>query len=438
MAKKFELEWVVVEAPRAAPAAKGPGGLALGSKLKPAAKEEFVLAGRKPSNLDDWSKGIDSYARSVAERGADKKVRGTAELKMTAQKMTPDDARKTLEQSSNILGLAPKMPFTLIKLSAPGTKGKAPAVSWGIDAVGARKSSCTGAGVTVAVLDTGIDLTHPAFKGSKVDILTDNFTADKSGVDLDGHGTHCAGTIFGADVGGKRIGIARGVSKALIGKVIGSDGGSTESIVKAIQWAQLHGADIISMSLGMDFPLYRQSLVDDGVPDLQATSMALAGYRLNIQLFEKLAVAMTGVKGLTGGSVVTAASGNESMQPTYSILVAPPAAADGIVSVAAVAQKANGYELASFSNVGTKIAAPGVGIWSAAKGGGLVAMDGTSMATPHVAGVAALWWEHCVSEYGEGNFTAETVVDKMQASCKSLAPKINRRNVEWGLVQAPQ
>ena len=84
--------------------------------------------------------------------------------------------------------------------------------------MGADTSSCTGNGIVVAVLDTGIDASHPAFAG--VEVIQKDFTGEGDG-DQHGHGTHCAGTIFGRNVNGTRIGVAMGVKKALIGKVLG-------------------------------------------------------------------------------------------------------------------------------------------------------------------------------------------------------------------------
>ena len=118
----------------------------------------------------------------------------------------------------------------------PRPRPQAPEVSWGVQAVGASRSAYTGDGITVAVLDTGIEKDHPAFKDRGVEILTKNFT-DEPDADLDGHGTHCAGTIFGRPTEGCRIGVAPGVSRALIGKVLGQEGGSTDAIFKAILWA---------------------------------------------------------------------------------------------------------------------------------------------------------------------------------------------------------
>jgi subtilisin family serine protease len=130
-------------------------------------------------------------------------------------------------------------------------------VAWGVRAVGADTSPFDGTGVVVAVLDTGIDRTHPAFKG--IELVEKDFTGDGDG-DVKGHGTHCAGTIFGRDVDGMRIGIARGVTRALIGKVIGRAGGSSAKIASAIHWAIENNANVISMSLGIDFPGYQAEL----------------------------------------------------------------------------------------------------------------------------------------------------------------------------------
>ena len=131
----------------------------------------------------------------------------------------------------------PSMPMKLIapvsiSAVAPPIAGAAAAsIAWGVRAVGADTSPFDGTGVVVAVLDTGIDDQHPAFAGMQV--IPKDFTGDGNG-DAHGHGTHCAGTIFGRDVNGVRIGIARGVTKALIGKVIGNRGGTSADIASAI------------------------------------------------------------------------------------------------------------------------------------------------------------------------------------------------------------
>ena len=150
--------------------------------------------------------------------------------------------------------------------------------AWGIAAIGADKTTATGANVRVAVLDTGIDTTHPAFAG--VSIIEKDFTGTGDG-DRNGHGTHRAGTIFGRDINGKRIGVARGVTSALVGKVLDSTGrGTSEMIVRALQWVAAERADVVSMSLGFDFGTMVEKLVTEkGFPRKAATSVALRSFR---------------------------------------------------------------------------------------------------------------------------------------------------------------
>src|SRR5262249_21232714 len=146
---------------------------------------------------------------------------------------------------------------------------------WGLRAVKADTSPFSGEGITVAVLDTGIDKAHPAFAGMTERIVEKNFTSSAD-VDKQGHGTHCAGTIFGGAVDGKRIGIATGVTKALIGKVLDDNGhGDSDMIFKGIQWAVSEGAHVISMSLGFDFPGSVRGMADAGWPVELATSTSL-------------------------------------------------------------------------------------------------------------------------------------------------------------------
>lgn len=343
-----------------------------------------------------------------------------------------------LQKDPTVLSFAPAMPMKLIK---PLESEAAPAAAstWGVKAVGADKSPFDGAGVTVSVLDTGIDSAHPAFKG--VDLITKDFTGAGSADDDNGHGTHCAGTIFGRDIEGQRIGVAPGIQKALIGKVLGGpSGGSSDVLASAMLWAADNGAHVISMSLGMDFPGWVEDLVqENGLPIPAATSIALEGYRANIRLFEQMANLLNARASVAQTTIVIAAAGNESERagnPPYEINVAPPAASYGITSVAALADGSGGFTVAPFSNTMATVSGPGVGVFSAWPGGATNTISGTSMATPHVAGVAALWAERLLAQGPvspvllQARLIGSATIDLLKAGTDPL-------DVGAGLVQAP-
>lgn len=346
--------------------------------------------------------------------------------------------RNDLRRDPNTRAIALPMPMKLI---APVRSGRARAAaagtgSWGIGAVRASESAYDGTGVTVAVLDTGIDENHPAFAGT--DLVRQNFTTEAD-TDLHGHGTHCAGTIFGRDVDNTRIGIARNVKRALIGKVLGEGGGDSASLVNAIQWAVHGGANVISMSLGIDFPGYVEYLVQEKQMKVSpATSMALEEYRANVNLFTEMARLIEAEAAFTQGAVIVAASGNESSRPEYEIAVAPPAAGTGFIAVGALDKTPKGFAVADFSNNQVDIAAPGVDIISARAGTkGLTAMSGTSMATPHAAGIAALWAQRQLETAGAVNGRALMAQLIASGTYAGLAPGGEEDDVGTGIIQAP-
>jgi subtilisin family serine protease len=352
---------------------------------------------------------------------------------LTARRAAEVSRHRDVECVAPVIPMKLIAPVSLTAAAHPASTSTA----WGIQAVGADTSPFTGDGVKVAVLDTGIDASHPAFSG--VELVRKNFTSE-SDDDMHGHGTHCAGTIFGRDVSGKRIGVAPGVGTALISKVLGQDGGGSDVILTAIEWALQNGAQVISMSLGIDFPRLVVDLENEGVPTELATSMALEGYRANVLLFERLGSLVQARASFTGACLLVAAAGNESRRdqdPNFVIAVSPPAAADGMVSVAAIGPDPDGFTIASFSNYGARLSAPGVDILSARAGGGLTTMSGTSMATPHVAGVAAVWAEKLIKS---GQFSQQRFTDRLVGSAVTDGLKLgfSPADVGNGVVQAPQ
>ena len=356
-----------------------------------------------------------------------------------------------LQRDPGVRDFAPDFPLSLHEPLAATTEAitddeRARGQTWGLDAVGIdENTSWTGEGVTVAVLDTGIEIDHPAFAHLTGRIDTRNFT-DESDVDLNGHGTHCAGTVFGQAIDGVRIGVAPGIDRALIGKVIGERSGSTRSLVEAIQWAAQQGANVISMSLGFDFTQFVTDAsarlggaLDDQDRLRSATSQALEAYLATVRVFDTLVDQLDALQA-SSSPLIVAATGNDSRReliPPAVIGTSPPAASGGVIAVGALERARSGsLDVASFSNGGPDLTAPGVEVLSAWLGAGSRYLRGTSMATPHVSGLAALWAQTQLVR--SGSIVVEDLIVDLQASATTngLANN-NRANVGRGLALVP-
>jgi major intracellular serine protease len=211
-----------------------------------------------------------------------------------------------------------------------------------------------GKGVVVAVIDTGVDYYHPDLMGQVIG--GKDFTGKGDYIDRNGHGTHVAGTIAASNKGTGIVGVAP-EAKILALKALDDDGSGYMSwTVDAIRYAITQQVDVINLSLG-----------GPHTPDLQrAVREAVAA-----------------------GIIVVAAAGNEGDGNEATEELSYPGAYTEVIQVGAVDY--NGA-LAYFSNTNKEvdILGPGVEILSTYPGGKYARLDGTSMATPHVAGAAAL------------------------------------------------
>lgn len=306
----------------------------------------------------------------------------------------------------------------------------------GLVAVGAHTTPFTGQGVTVAVLDTGIDESHPAFQGKT--IVKKDFTGEGTDehdvTDHDGHGTHCAATIAGAPVGDVRVGVAPGVAKLCIAKVLGKQGGTLDMLLRGLTWAVVEQrASVVSMSLGYDLAGHTKRLIKDkGMDEALAAQAAM---RQQSDIIKGISTLKAFLEWQSPNVVFVAATGNESSRPQFVLDAGLPAAE--LFAVGAVGVSGDKWEIAQFSNGRAEIVAPGVGVFSAAPGGGWAVMSGTSMATPHVAGVAALWTEKLRND--GALHVPETVRSAItsHAARKQLVTT-DVHSIGVGLAQAPQ
>jgi subtilisin len=277
-------------------------------------------------------------------------------------------------------------------LVTPEVLAQVAGATWGLAACKVPSSSRDGSGIKVAVLDTGFDLGHPEFAGRS--ITSQTFVADPV-QDLHGHGTHTTGTATGPNAPPgpiQRYGIAF-KAQIFVGKVLSNAGVGTQmQSLAGINWAVTNKCAVISMSLGAPVPV-------------------------------QPAYTAAGQAALNNGCLIIAAAGNSGPGPTEAPGNSPTIVAVGAVDI--------NLQPAPFSCQGkVEIAGPGVNVFSSWIRPKLHnTISGTSMATPHVSGCAALWAQT------SSGLRGVALRDKLLSTAKPLPfpPTIVGR----GLVQAP-
>jgi subtilisin len=304
--------------------------------------------GAEPVEKIDVLIGFKVETRADLIRGVGGEVKHEYKYMPVIAATLPAQAVEGLSHNPNVAYIEPDARAQALAESVP----------WGIGRIGANtvqtEDNVNGSGVKVGIIDTGID-------GSHTDLAVSGGTSFVSGTtwqDDNGHGTHVAGTVAAiANNGTGVVGVAPGVSLYAI-KVLDSSGSGTYSaIAQGIEWAVTNGMDVINMSLGGS----------QGSTTLeQAVNNAW-----------------------NRGVVIVAAAGNSGTRSGSGDNIGYPAKYEPVIAVGSV----NSSDVRStFSSTGPAldIMAPGETILSLRLGGGTTTMSGTSMASPHVAGVAAL------------------------------------------------
>lgn len=274
---------------------------------------------------------------------------------------------------------------------------------WALDVIRADSANAAsdGGGITIAVVDTGVDLDHPDLKPKIASSYDCRGSCGGGGDDDNGHGSHVAGIAAAATANGIGVAGTASRSRLMSVKVLDADGsGTCDDVARGIRWAADHAAKVINLSLG---------------PGITINVVGLAS------CLDRLQDAVGDA--WSKGAVIVAAAGNESLPASFYANTA---------NLYVVGATGPDDRVASYSNdlIGVDVFAPGGDstggcdeadcIVSAWRGGGYAVAEGTSMATPHVAGLAAL-----LMAKGLDNAATVERIEATTDTTRDGAPRIN-------------
>jgi subtilisin len=272
---------------------------------------------------------------------------------------------------------------------------------WGVNRIDAEvvhAGGNKGAGVKVAVIDTGVDYRHTDLDGNYAG-GKDFVNKDLDPMDDNGHGTHVAGTLAAEDNNAGVVGVAPQARLYALKVLNSSANGYWSDVIAAMDWAVANRMQVANLSLG-------------GSSDPGITVKAAFD---NAQAAGLLTVAIAG--NMNGGAVIY------------------PAKYQSVIAVSATTDTDT---LASFSSIGSEVelAAPGKSIYSTYKGGGYATLDGTSMASPHVAGTAALVIASGITDANGNGKINDEVRQRLRDTADDLGPTGKDNSFGYGLVDA--
>ena len=342
-------------------------------------------------------------AQQAMVKGAGGKIKYTYHIVDAIAASIPEKAIEALKKNPNVRYVEPDGQVYALDF----TPDEELINSWGVNRIGAgivHDLGNRGAGVKIAIMDSGVDYEHPDLIGRfDTDLKGCDFVnGDDDPMDDNGHGTHVAGTVAAEDNGVGVVGVAPEANLYAL-KVLNEKGiGDFSDVILALQWCEENDIQVTNNSYG--------SSGDPG-DTLKAA-------------FDNSASA---------GVLHVASAGNSGNPPARGDNVGYPAAYDSVIAVAATDQN---DERARWSSTGSdvELSAPGVAINSTLLDGGYGEKSGTSMASPHVAGVASLVWANLANS----NWTNDEVRAQLQNTADDLGATGKDDMYGYGLVNAAE